>query len=72
MTDQEKARWCYAHASRPESDADALSEDDTKQVAAIYDAVQGGAERLDVAMVDFVAGRRAKLEEAKAVDAAED
>lgn len=67
-----KARWCYAHASRPEADADSLSDAEATEVAAIHDKVQAGEGRLDVLLLDFIAGRRKKLEEVKAVDAGED
>lgn len=64
---REKARWCYAHASRPVAEVDSLDDDEIATLAANYERVHAGEVRLDVALSDFLQERRERLEEVKAV-----
>lgn len=72
LTAAAKAKWCYAHASRPVAEVDGLNDDERTAVAAIYDGVAAGEVRLDVAIDGFLTDRRERLAELKAIDAAED
>lgn len=63
----EQARWCYAHASRPVAEVDMLEDVELDQLAEMKRLVEKGEIRLDDAMTAFLAQRRTRLEEAKAV-----
>lgn len=69
---RQKARWCYAHASRPVAEVDSLDDGECETLAAVAARVEAGEVRLDTAVMEFLSARRERLEEAKAVDAEDD